>query len=983
MTFEITENIISLLCTIMGLLYCVFRFIDDPKRGYRYIIAFFLANFLSEYYWTIYGLVMRSYPDVSEFAAYLGWNIGFLCLLLASISMRHKGAKRYFHPVMLLPILVNVPQFILYIRYGAILNNIWMVGTTTLTMVFCVQDIMHYMKNRAERGAFPLFSTLVLAFLIAKYCMWTASCFTWPSEPLNPYIYCSILGSIISVFFGYAAREHYEAEGPGLKAKTASELRMQVSIQTLTSIIVIGVCAVGFFTALWLKDSLLMGNGVIRDERQLVVYLYVISAILILFVLILLCVVTARYRHAMKSGRKMNEGKRSKINLLITIMVTLVLMMFAVLYNSLILYRASVISVYEDGEAEIKSIATELENYLTVAVTTLRVAADSVDLMEKSGSSNREIERFITDQTERQSKQFDENYTGLYAYIDGEYLDGLGWVPPEGYEATERDWYKAVVAANGETVIVSPYVDAQTDSVVITIGKCISEGNTADAGKSYNVVCLDVIVNHIQEATEAIEIAGKGYGMILNADGFIIAHNDKTLNGGDVSEIYGQAFLDSILNAQSGRFTTQIHEEDYTLFVAPVMNQWYAVTVIKNADLFEETLTQLAINLIVSLITFCLIAFFYYMGYRNEEISSEKVKQMNIQVITALATAIDAKDPYTKGHSTRVSEYSVMIAKALGWEEERTDDLRYSALLHDIGKIGVPDSILNKPTRLTDVEFDIIKSHTTMGGEILRDRTVVDSAEDVALSHHERYDGRGYPRGLHGNEITDEARIVGIADAFDAMHSNRVYRKACDRDYILNQLKEGRGKQFDPEYVDVLIDLWEKGELEESMKIGSESQAEDQAIETSLHDAVETFVSENADTGLLVAGIQSAGNYKGALNVEYSQFTKLYEFISHLEKRFNHPFKLILITLGGDPGEEPSANLERAMFYMERAIKISIREVDIVTRYNGQQFLVIMVGTDPDGVKTAVDRIFKSYFRMSGSNAVSPSYSILETKAEQ
>ena len=209
-----------------------------------------------------------------------------------------------------------------------------------------------------------------------------------------------------------------------------------------------------------------------------------------------------------------------------------------------------------------------------------------------------------------------------------------------------------------------------------------------------------------------------------------------------------------------------------------------------------------------------------------------------------------------------------------------------------------------------------------------------------------------------------------------------MYRKACDHDYILRQLKEGRGKQFDPEYADTLISLWEKGLLDEAMKSDSDSPEEEREIEASLHEAVETFVSENADAGPLIADIQKAGNYEGAMDVEYDQFARLYEFIAHLEKRFNHPFKLVLITLAWNPGEDSPASLEKAMFYMERAIRISIREVDIVTHYNRQQFLVIMVGTDLDGVRTAVDRIFRSYFRMSGSNTISPSYSILETKDE-
>ena len=292
----------------------------------------------------------------------------------------------------------------------------------------------------------------------------------------------------------------------------------------------------------------------------------------------------------------------------------------------------------------------------------------------------------------------------------------------------------------------------------------------------------------------------------------------------------------------------------------------------------------------------------------------------------------------------------------------------------------MPDSLLNKPSRLTDVEFDIIKSHTTTGGEILGERTVIKPVRDVVLSHHERYDGKGYPRGLSGTEITEEARIVGIADAFDAMNSNRIYRKACSRNYILNQLKEGRGKQFDPQYVDILIDLWNRGLLDESLKLSAESGIKNEKIEASLHEAVETFVNESTSDDLLMANIQQAGRYEGALDIEYSQFAKLYEFVANLEKRFEYPFKLILITLERKDGEESfTINLENAMFYMDRAIRISIRDVDIVTQYNSRQFLVIMLGTDLSGVNIAVDRIFKSYFRMSGSNVFSPTYSIVKT----
>lgn len=386
--------------------------------------------------------------------------------------------------------------------------------------------------------------------------------------------------------------------------------------------------------------------------------------------------------------------------------------------------------------------------------------------------------------------------------------------------------------------------------------------------------------------------------------------------------------------------------------------------------------------------TFCVTGMILYAVICSRNLrelwQSERVRKMTLHTIQTLANAIDAKDPYTRGHSIRVSQYAVMIAEELGWEKARIDDLRYAALLHDIGKIGVPDSLLNKPTGLTDVEFDIIKSHTTTGGEILGERTMIKPARDVALSHHERFDGKGYPHGLSGNEITEEARIVCIADAFDAMNSNRIYRNACSREYILNQLKEGRGKQFDPQYVDILIDLWNRGFLDESLKMGAESGKGIENVGASLHKAVESFVSENTSRDLLMADIEQAGKYEGALDIEYSQFAKLYEFVANLEKRFEHPFKLILITLEKKDREDSfPISLENAMFYMERAIRISIRDVDIVTQYNSRQFLVIMLGTDLAGVRIAVDRIFKSYFRMSGSNVFSPSYSIIRAEDDE
>jgi len=186
-----------------------------------------------------------------------------------------------------------------------------------------------------------------------------------------------------------------------------------------------------------------------------------------------------------------------------------------------------------------------------------------------------------------------------------------------------------------------------------------------------------------------------------------------------------------------------------------------------------------------------------------------KLEMMSIESTQALVQAIDEKDEYTNGHSLRVSAYSVLLAQALLLDPDEIEKLRISALLHDIGKIGVPDSILKKPNKLTIDEFEIIKSHTIMGGKILHKLSSLGNAEAVALYHHERYDGKGYPGKYSGKDIPEFARIVAIADAFDAMTSNRIYRERLDKTVVIKQLKENSGKQFDPDFTKEFIKLIE------------------------------------------------------------------------------------------------------------------------------------------------------------------------------
>ena len=198
---------------------------------------------------------------------------------------------------------------------------------------------------------------------------------------------------------------------------------------------------------------------------------------------------------------------------------------------------------------------------------------------------------------------------------------------------------------------------------------------------------------------------------------------------------------------------------------------------------------------------------------KNEQIQkkNKQIEDMTIQTITTVANALDAKDSYSEGHSRRVAIYASQIADKLGFSEDDAKNIRIIALLHDIGKIGVPDSVLNKPGRLTDDEFSLMKRHSVIGSEILKDIDMITGVAIGAKSHHERYDGRGYPEGLKGEEIPYIARIIAVADSYDAMTSNRVYRKHLTYEQVMSELKKGEGTQFDPAVAKAMEELIEDG----------------------------------------------------------------------------------------------------------------------------------------------------------------------------
>ena len=184
-----------------------------------------------------------------------------------------------------------------------------------------------------------------------------------------------------------------------------------------------------------------------------------------------------------------------------------------------------------------------------------------------------------------------------------------------------------------------------------------------------------------------------------------------------------------------------------------------------------------------------------------------QLESLSLHVVHTLAKTIDAKDAYTNGHSERVASYSREIARRYGYDEDMQEEVYVMGLLHDVGKIGVPDTVINKPGRLTDEEYDMIKTHPVVGAEILATVSEMPALVTGARWHHERYDGKGYPDGLKGEEIPEEARIIAVADAYDAMTSHRSYRDIIPQDHVKSEIEKGMGTQFDEKFARIMLEM--------------------------------------------------------------------------------------------------------------------------------------------------------------------------------
>lgn len=499
--------------------------------------------------------------------------------------------------------------------------------------------------------------------------------------------------------------------------------------------------------------------------------------------------------------------EKNKGHFFVTVIVTLAALVFLSVYIMTTFYQNARRDALALGASTMAQEKEQMERYLSRALDIIQITSMEVEYLLKQEADHEVILDFLENESEYYTNNVDEDFTGVYGWIRGEYLDGIGWVPDEDYVPTERVWYTDAVAADGKPAMISPYLDAQTGTIMISISRLLYDKES--------VISLDISLGTLQSLTEMINISGHGYGFIIDRSGFVIAHSDSSERGKEYMEEEDKtALIKTAISSVGNSFDMKLNGTEVTVFSDAILSDWYVIMVVDNRELFSEVSKVIVQSSFMSILVLGVIVVFCFVEMRRTnryliklQESREELKHLNASILWVLAKTIDAKDQYTRGHSVRVANYSREIAKRMGKTEEEQEKIYNAALLHDVGKIRIADEIINKPGKLTEEEYAHIKLHPVCGYHILKSLSGNTMVAVGAKFHHERYDGGGYPNGLAGENIPECARIIGVADAYDAMASNRSYRKALPQTVIREEMLKGKGTQFDPVIADIMIEM--------------------------------------------------------------------------------------------------------------------------------------------------------------------------------
>ena len=479
--------------------------------------------------------------------------------------------------------------------------------------------------------------------------------------------------------------------------------------------------------------------------------------------------------------------------LVILLFLSVILAYYAMLYSET---REKIIA---RGELSAASSAEQIDKYLSKGIDTMKLACYTLDDMLRTGKTQKEIYEFLVSQSSAVKSTTAANSTGVYGFINGEYLDGTNWVPDDDYVPTERPWYTDAIANVGKVAVVDPYVDAQTNTVMITFAKTLCDIKS--------VAAMDFSIEDLQVIAESVAAEGKSdFEVVLDRKYQVIAHSDKSEVGKKYlseSGTFGNALVSQLRVSEGSNFSLRYDGGEYIVYTMEASNGWFCLSV---SDATKE-FSQLRITLLFTILSILLVLIILLIILIRSNKKQEQFTRLSMHVVEALAAAIDAKDTYTNGHSGRVADYAKEISKRYGYSKKRQDEIYMMGLLHDVGKIGIPDAVINKPGKLTNEEYEIIKTHPATGAHILSKTKEMPRMAIGAHWHHERYDGKGYPDGLAGKEIPEEARIIAVADAYDAMTSRRSYRDVLPREFVRAEIAKGRDTQFDPAFADILLQM--------------------------------------------------------------------------------------------------------------------------------------------------------------------------------
>lgn len=320
----------------------------------------------------------------------------------------------------------------------------------------------------------------------------------------------------------------------------------------------------------------------------------------------------------------------------------------------------------------------------------------------------------------------------------------------------------------------------------------------------------------------------------------------------------------------------------------------------------------------------------------------EKIDQMALQSLLTIAHTVDTKDRYDNKHSVRVALYSREIAKRMNYSEKEIEDIYHTALLHDVGKIAIEDSVLNKTSELTEEEYDMVKKHTMIGADILKDTKFIPGIVDAVRYHHEWYDGSGY-NGLRGKEIPEAARIIAVADAYEAMISDRAYRPRLPKERVMEELIMGRGSQFDPYVIDVMLELLEEGLAIDEDSAESEFDQKDDVTESGvlLRQVFSERVQETQNE-------LEKDSLTGFLNRKYFE-EKINNYLLQPRSRGTFfmmdldNFKKVNDTYGHKSGDE-------LLMIFADVLRANVRDNDFVCRIGGDEFAIFFPEMDKDHV---------------------------------